>query len=172
MVGDRIGDLFAYLCLIITFLISVFIFIWQFDRVKDDLVRDYTLEFVNDCQTTGVISPQNYYMYTQKIGSLGHYYVELSYESLRSYPKEDASGNVTGFFRDYYTYNNQDILDAMYPSSGDVDFEMKTGDKIVASVRTMGNQSSHWLGMLFGDNNSKHLVTRRSGTIGNNKMGD
>ena len=171
MIGDRIGDLFSYFITMIMFLISIFIFIWEFDIIKDDAVKDMTLEFVNECQCTGVISPRNYMQFTTKIGSLGNYYAEMQYESLRSYPEEDNAGNVTGYFRDYYAYNNQDILDAMY-SDTEQDYEMKVGDKLIVSVRARGTQTSRWVGMVLGDNNANQLIARRMGTIGNNVLGD
>jgi hypothetical protein len=172
MVGDRIGDIFAYILFIFMFLLGIFVFIWQFDRIKDDAVRDLTLEFVNECQCTGKISPQNYNKYSNKIGSIGHYYASLEYESLRSYPEETPTGVVTGYFRDYYAYSNDDILDAMYTPTGEHDYEMKNGDKLIVTVKNRGSQSSHWLGIIFGDNHSNQMITRRTGTIGNNVLGD
>ena len=148
--------------------IGVYIYLIQFDRTLENNIVDKTGMFVNECQTTGMISTSNYNQFTKEIYRMGHYSIEMEYHSIKSYPQTDASGKVTGFFRDYYTYNNEDILNAMFTSAENYDYTMKTGDILTVKVRRHGTTKVNIFKALFNMDLSETIVVTYSGTIGNN----
>ena len=111
---EHISKMWSYVLLVAMMVVGVYVYLIMFDRTLENNIVDKTAKFVNECETTGMISTSNYNRFTKDIYEMGNYSIEMEYNSIKSYPKEDANGNVIGFFRDYYTYNNKQILDAMF----------------------------------------------------------
>ena len=150
--------------------VGVYVYLIMFDRTLENNIVDKTAKFVNECETTGMISTSNYNRFTKDIYEMGNYSIEMEYNTLTSYPKEDANGNVIGFFRDYYTYNNKQILDAMFTETENHDYTMKTGDILTAKVRREGTTKVHLFRALFNLDLSETIIVNYSGTIGNNTV--
>ena len=164
---ESISRMWAYVAIVIMMILGVFVYLIQFDRTIENNIVDTTMEFVNECQTTGKISTQNYSLFTKKIYRTGHYEINMEYKSLTAWPEYDAAGNCTGFTMDYYSIPTDEILDAMYQNTSNVDYEMKNGDILTVTVRRKGTTTTTIMQNIFHLDMTDTMVVRYSGEIGN-----
>lgn len=164
---ESISKMWAAFTIVLLLIMGVFIYLIQFDRTIENNITDITMEFVNECQTTGKISTQNYSMFTKKIYRTGRYEIEMEYKSLTAWPEYDSAGNCIGYKRDYYSIPTEDILDSMYQSTQNVDYAMKNGDILTVTVRRKGTTTTRVMMNLFHVDMEDTMVVRYSGEIGN-----
>lgn len=153
----KFANVFIFL---MVFIMSYIVLIIFMTLPFDTLVTDKTTKFVNECQTTGQIDPDNLNAYLNKIYSLG-YDVEITHGSLRSYPS--SSGE---YFNDYYDHTLNEILDEMYATT-EQPYVMKYGDELTIRVTRNQNTMTLLLNWMFHSDLSGTEITRYSGKIGN-----
>lgn len=158
-----VGKFANIIVFILIYTMSYTIFLIFATLPFDAIVTDKTAQFVNECQVTGQIDPQNMSAYLDTIYTLG-YEVEITHSSLRSYP-DDAGG----YFNDYYDNILNEILTQMYGSGTEQIYTMKYGDELTIRVIRQNTTTTALLSALFNWNIKGTEVTRYSGTIGNSR---
>jgi len=168
--GEHVSRMAGYVVTVIMLLLGLFLFMQEFDRTLENNIMDITMEFVNECQTTGKIDTENYSLFTKKIYRMGNYTIEMNHKALVAWPETDAAGAVTGYKEDYYETSTQDILDQMYTPTEDKNYEMKNGDILTVKVRRRNNPTTSITSAFFGVDLTNTIVVRYSGTIGNSNQ--
>lgn len=140
---EVLGKIVSYIVLVLlVFIAPVVLILSKVETNKDNYIYNLTTKFVDDCSTSGQITPEEYAIFTNKIYSLGNYSIEIEHESQLIFAREDGvaeAGTVS-------TYMSQ-ISEVMYADPlNEVPYNMKTGDTIGVSVK---KNSSGILGVYY-----------------------
>lgn len=163
--NEPVSKMWAYMALILFLILSVFIFVMQFDRTIENAILEETMEFVNECQVTGKISPSNYNAFCKNVYSFGHFTINMEYKNALLFPVDGGSDTEV-----YYTgLGNQEILDNMFSTGGDpVPFKMKNGDQITVTVVRNGSATVNFMRAMFNTDLADTILVKYTGTVGNN----
>lgn len=163
---ESVSKIWDYILFVIAFIIAIVTFVTQFDNTLEVNISDLTTEFVDECRTTGYISASNYQKFTKDIYAAGNYTIEFEYNAFISYPDDDSP---TGYTDGYYTYNTEDVENALFPASGETkNLKLKNKDSLTVTVKRQGKtMSSNLWSFLLGSGRSGQIVVNYSGTVGN-----
>lgn len=148
-------------------LVPLMIITTKIDGIVATQVRNATTEFVDSGRKAGYISPKTLSNFLDAITITGNVYeVKIEHKTQSAYP----SDNGQGFYYVYTMYDKEDILNYIFPTTGDNrDYVMKNGDLLKVSVKclnsTLGNSLySTFIGTEFNSINYSY-----GGYIGNTK---
>lgn len=170
--SETLSKVISYLVFVFVLIAIVVMFLGKVDSSMEAYVKNETVEFVDECRTTGYINPDNYENYVQLISKLGSYRVKISHGAKKAYALYDGN-SFTGKYTEEYVYTNLDqILQYMYPDTtsgvGKVNYEMHNGDELTVTVtRAKGIFSNTFAWLAGSSTGTDTTIITYSGKIGN-----
>lgn len=172
---DILGKMMNYCLFAVVTIMIVILFLGKVDSAMESYVRDESISFANECQTTGYINPENFENFVALITKLGSYNVKISHGAKRAYAVFDG-GDATGEYEEHYEYTNLDtILEYMYPEQHGIEKErnytMKTGDEFTITVTRHSSLFTGGFAWLTGGTGMPDsVVCKYSGRVGNSPV--
>ena len=162
---ESVSKILSYIVFTLSIVAGVMLLLMRVDNTRDTAVRNFTTSFVDECRTTGQITPDNYKELYTTIYKLGDYTITLEHEQKVTYPNPDGTIRT-----EWTTVNSNDILTAMYGAgiSDQLDYSMDTGDRFTVTVkRNSASISSKMLTWFTGGvTDQGTIIVKYSGTVG------
>ncbi len=178
--GDSLGRLASFfLSAVVFFIVPITIIALKQDDMKQTMVNDAVVEFVDESRAAGQITYNNYVKMYKTIGAAQEKCeIEINYKSAFEYPVFGPGNVVAGYERHYKAYNKTDILNAMqiidpaHPANNKWEpFELKEGGYLNVSVKsttpTLGTKMFRLFVPQYG---GREIATSYGGYVGNVKQ--
>ena len=146
--------------IIAIFLFAVLMFIFPLmsvsernDDIAQTVVQTATSEFVKKVSTYGSIKPNDYSAYVHELHATGNTYeIEIEVQHLDENPGKKQATTSSDLIGEnvYYSTYTTEILDTMFPTSGDEEnYVLKKGDNIIVTVKNTNKTIAQLLRTFF-----------------------
>ncbi len=179
MVGDFLSKFISALAFaILLFIIAPMLIALRFDNIRQTLINDAVVEFVDNSRAAGQISYKDYTDMQRNISNAQPLCkVNVSYKSVYEYPEFDAANNVIGYKRHLTAYNEKDISKTLYETYKTTKnptescFELKEGGYLSVHVEnTTPTLGTKMLKLFIPMYSGKDIMTNYGGYVGNTKQ--
>ena len=163
--------IFSFGLLIIT-IFTVQIFYTKLDQNVQSYVDDAVTDFVNDSCASGYISPENYLEMTRRINNTGNLYnLSMIHEAkvVMPYVSESGEEKIGSYVVSNNTYNLQEILDEMFPTTDTsyYNYPLNNGDYIKVTLTLKAPTPAGRLFSMLSGQEVKTILFSYGGYVGN-----
>jgi hypothetical protein len=172
MIENTLWKILAFIILtIMLFVVPLYFTFVRQDMITYQVVSEETEKLTDLICNLGYITPDMYSNFCKSIEATGlNYTVTIKHHKKQYYPVSDQVGE---FFVDYELADTQEIIEALYPSKGelitDAQYVFALGDFIVLEIENQGKTKAEVLKDLlsFKKNRVPVIYVRSGGMVHN-----
>ena len=172
---DIVGKVMSIIAFAVIFIMIITMYLGRAEYSKEAYIRNEATMFIDECRTTGRISPANYETFMKQVATLGSYNVDMAHGKKMAYASGYFNSDDTeiinkGKYEQDYLYTGIDgILEGMFSEDGESsDYNMRTGDTIEITITHNAGMFYRLMQWIAGANlTNDGVLIRYGGTVGN-----